>query len=88
VVATAYKPVAEAIEVNVQEHPNRVGAFKGGGRKMRQRATRIAAMAKEHPAYAWIAIGLVAFGLGFFLRGSHQPNNTNKSGSSPDASLE
>jgi hypothetical protein len=55
---------------------------------MRQRATRIAAKAKEHPAYAWIAIGLVAFGLGFFLRGSRQTENTNPSGFSPDASLE
>jgi hypothetical protein len=86
VVARTYKS-AEAIKINEQVHPNRVGAFERGGRKMRQRATRIAAMAKEHPAYAWIAIGLVAFGLGFFLRGSHQ-TNTNKSGSLPDASLE
>ena len=38
--------------------------------RLRERATNVAGMASEHPAYTWIAIGLVAFGLGYFLRGS------------------
>lgn len=37
---------------------------------LRERASNVADMASQHPAYTWMAIGLVAFGLGFFLRGS------------------
>jgi|SRR5688572_158826 len=38
--------------------------------RLRERAGNVADMASQHPAYTWMAIGLVAFGLGFFLRGS------------------
>jgi hypothetical protein len=38
--------------------------------RLRERASNVADMASQHPAYTWMAIGLVAFGLGFFLRGS------------------
>jgi hypothetical protein len=37
---------------------------------IRERAAGVAEMASQHPAYSWIALGLVAFGLGYFLRGS------------------
>ncbi|HET9220818.1 MAG TPA: hypothetical protein VFR18_27810 [Terriglobia bacterium] len=43
------------------------------GDPLRERAATIAKTASQHPVYAWAAIGLVAFGLGFFLRGS-RPN--------------
>ena len=37
---------------------------------IRERAAGMAEMASQHRAYSWIALGLVAFGLGYFLRGS------------------
>ena len=41
---------------------------KGG--PLRERAATVAKTASQHPVYTWMAIGLVAFGLGFFLRGN------------------
>jgi len=38
--------------------------------RIRDKAAGVAEMASQHPAYSWIALGLVAFGLGYFLRGS------------------
>jgi hypothetical protein len=38
--------------------------------RLREKAAGIAGVASQHPAYSWIALGLVAFGLGYFLRGS------------------
>jgi hypothetical protein len=38
--------------------------------RIRERAAGVAEMASQHRAYSWIALGLVAFGLGYFLRGS------------------
>ena len=37
--------------------------------RIRERAAGVAEIAGQHPAYSWIALGLVAFGLGYFLRG-------------------
>jgi hypothetical protein len=38
--------------------------------RIREKAAGVAEMASQHRAYSWIALGLVAFGLGYFLRGS------------------
>ena len=38
--------------------------------RIREKASGVAEMASQHPAYSWMALGLVAFGLGYFLRGS------------------
>lgn len=38
--------------------------------RIRDKAAGVAEMASQHPAYSWVALGLVAFGLGYFLRGS------------------
>ena len=43
--------------------------WKKSGR-IREKAAGVADIASQHPAYSWIALGLVAFGLGYFLRGS------------------
>jgi hypothetical protein len=56
------------------------------GSRLREGAATVARTASQHPAYAWVAIGLVAFGLGFFLRGSRANKTT--SPAPPDVSPE
>jgi|KBSMisStandDraft_5_1062788.scaffolds.fasta_scaffold70002_2 hypothetical protein len=43
--------------------------WKKSGR-IREKAAGVADVASRHPVYSWMALGLVAFGLGYFLRGS------------------
>lgn len=67
---------ADAVSSMVHQTAEQVGrasdyVLRRGGR-VRERAANVAEMASQHPAYAWIALGLVAFGLGYFLRGTRK----------------
>jgi len=56
--------------------------------RLREGAAGVAEMASQHRAYAWIALGLVAFGLGFFLRGSRATKSVTGSAPAPGVSPE
>jgi fatty acid-binding protein DegV len=65
---------ADAVASAAHQTADQVGRasdymWKKSGR-VRERAASVAEIASQHPAYSWIALGLVAFGLGYFLRGS------------------
>jgi hypothetical protein len=65
---------ADAVASAAHQTADQVGRaseymLKKSGR-IREKAAGVAEMASQHRAYSWIAIGLVAFGLGYFLRGS------------------
>jgi len=64
---------ADAVATAAHQTADQVGrasgyVWKKSGR-IREKAAGVAEMAGQHPAYSWIALGLVAFGLGYFLRG-------------------
>jgi len=65
---------ADAVANAAHQTADQVGkasdyVWQAGGR-IRERAAGVADVAGQHPAYSWIALGLVAFGLGYFMRGS------------------
>jgi hypothetical protein len=65
---------ADAVSSAAHQTADQVGrasdyVWKKSGR-IREKAAGVAEMASQHRAYSWIALGLVAFGLGYFLRGS------------------
>src|SRR5262245_26466234 len=67
---------ADAVSSAAHQTADQVGrasdyVWKKSGR-IREKAAGVAEMASQHPAYSWIALGLVAFGLGYFLRGRAQ----------------
>jgi len=42
------------------------------GKKIRQQATQLGETASQHPAYVLLAVGALAFTIGFLLRGSRK----------------